>query len=207
MHYNISKWRNPPHVYQQDVKIVGSKSLTCLVHIIAGSDAGLVNCALLQVLGRLEDFGADQPDRGEETRFPWWDQELPAETSRSQVVQNLLLEDHNHIPDKRSLHCFSDNNWTRIQNVVSPKSGINFCRTVLEPKREPLIRLIKWPTFYFYHLFNIFIKGLHSSSWIFQEFCRWTLLPSQSVTDSQWVAVIMNLFVQIQIVLKFLKFF
>ena len=91
----------------------------------------------------------------------------------------------------------------RIQNVVVPKSGINFCRTVLEPKREPLIRLIKWPTFYFYHLFNIFIKGLHSSSWIFQEFCRWTLLPSQSVTDSQWVAVIMNLFVQIQIVLKF----
>ena len=94
----------------------------------------------------------------------------------------------------------------RIQNVVVPKSGINFCRTVLEPKREPLIRLIKWPTFYFYHLFNIFIKGLHSSSWIFQEFCRWTLLPSQSVTDSQWMAVIMNLFVQIQIVLKFLKF-
>ena len=84
------------------------------MHIIAGSDAGLVNCALLQVLGRLEDFGADQPDGGEEARFPWWDQELPAETSRSQVVQNFLLEDHNHIPDKRSLHCFSDNNWTHL---------------------------------------------------------------------------------------------
>ena len=40
------------------------------MQIIAGSDAGLVNCALLQVLGRLEDFGADQPDRGEEARFP-----------------------------------------------------------------------------------------------------------------------------------------
>ena len=57
------------------------------VDILAGANANPVHCSLLKVLGRSRGFGADWTSRGEKADGPWWDQELPPETSGSQVAE------------------------------------------------------------------------------------------------------------------------